>query len=236
MRCPCGDVTGTSSLRQTGQADPNCAVCGGRSEFWAGPSSYSVPDEAGELTDVQTLIQARRGGAIIRGLLVSAEQADQHFDVIGDWRRGEMLISVRHENRIAYRDRLIAIDAQVEFNEILPMPSTSTMALEHYVVEMVHVMSVPDGATAPVRYEEGASFVVQNGALEWLPGQSPAATTRLSIRYSAHPAWIVTTYPHAVRASIVKLRRRGTVTPLGDPQPLPIRAAILLEHLDAERR
>ncbi len=233
--CPCDD-----SNSQTQQPDPNCDECNGTGFYWYGPAG-SVVNEAktGTLTDAQLAVQKKHGGAVIRGFMTQARNSmstpqlkGDAYDTLGGWQWGRLRITVRPENHLGYYDRLTNLDSEIVYTQLASMPTSGSLLTLRYPVIGVSLIK----ATTQ-RYVEGQDFSVIDGDIAFFPGLAPVAGTRLSITYRCHPAWLILTYPHAVRAtSVIRKQKRPLITPgVGNPQNLPIQAEVELEfeHMDS---
>ena len=233
--CPCDDANA-----QTEQPDPNCEQCKGTGFYWYGPPGYVVDEKkTGTLDDVQKAVQAKHGGAIIRAFMARAGRASamrpqlkaDAYDTLGDWMWGRLRVTVRPENHLGYYDRMTNLDSEIVYTQLIKMPTTGdTLTLRYPAID------VDSLTTAATRYVQGQDFYLADGNVVFYSGVAPAATTRFSVGYRCHPAWLVLTYPHAVRAtSVMRKQPRPLLTPAGNPQNLPIQGEVELEfeHMDA---
>lgn len=223
--CPCAGFND-----QTRQPDPTCSRCDGGAVFYFGPKDYAPSKEVGELTDLQKAILAEDGAAVITGVIQRVTHAQDFYDILGNWVRGTMLVTVRPENKIGYYDRLVNLDSEVATSQIV-LAGDPTADLElRYPATVVNTI-VSDDASGGVRYEQGTEFVTVAGKIRWYAALAPAAGTRLSVHYLMHPTWLVVDHPHVLRE--IKRRRDGKPkkTPGGNPTALPLQAAVRLEFL-----
>ena len=94
----------------------------------------------------------------------------------------------------------------------------------------MHVIVVTSVQSSTSDYLEGRDFEVTGGDIVWLAGRAPAAGIQLAAHYTCHPAWILTSYPHVIRATVNDRKPKKPVTsPAGNPQNLPIRGRVQLE-------
>ncbi|MDP6971525.1 MAG: hypothetical protein QF921_08450, partial [Pseudomonadales bacterium] len=230
--CPCARVN-----EQTKQPDPNCPRCNSTGFFYFGPKNYVIPEAAGELDDVQKAVLAKNGGVVIRGVMASAtRERDAHagraWDQIGNWVRGDMRVTVRPENKIGYYDRLVNLDSEVIYTEIVTMPTLASTSTDRPTIKLrypaISVTTVQD--TSGI-YEVDGAFDLYKGDLRWHRAVAPAAETRLAVHYTCHPAWLIMEHPHTIRETTRLRKTKNPKTPFGDPQPLPIQAVVRLEFL-----
>jgi hypothetical protein len=230
MRCPCRATNDQTSL------DPNCPRCL-KTPGWLyfGPANYQPNAFVGQLDSIQQRILAEHGAAVIRGVMTGLRQNADPSTRLGPWFSGEGAVSVRAENVLGHRDRLVDLDGEAPYNEVvevtwsgvgaarLPVPLTT-----RYLPLGINALFDQDGR----RLEQTVDFdLSEAGDLVWRPGRAPAAGTRVGVHYLCHPAWLVNGYPHLLRRTSLLLRNLATTTPLGTPAALPISAVVQLEHL-----
>lgn len=219
MFCPCASIND-----QTQQPDPNCAKCKGLGWFWFGPAGYVVPPAAGTLTPTQQAVVDRNGGAVIRAYMAQATYRQAGYDTLGTWAFGQMHVTVRPENKLGYYDRLLNLDSEIVYSQRVLAGGSSTLQLRYPAITVTSVQS------SSSQYLEGVDFEVVKGDIVWLAGRAPISGTQLAAHYTCHPAWIVTNYPHVIRASTNDRKpKKPVISPAGNPQSLPIRARVELE-------
>ena len=219
MFCPCPSIND-----QTQQPDPNCTKCNGVGWFWFGPNGYTPPPEAGTLDKVQMAVVNRNGGAVIRAYMAEATYRQAGYDRLGTWAFGQMHVTVRPENKLGYYDRLLNLDSEVVFSQRILSGGPGRLQLRYPAINVTSVQS------STTRYEEGRDFTMDGGDIVWMVGRAPEINTQLAAHYTCHPAFIVMSYPHVIRASVNDTRpKRPVLTPAGNPQNLPIRARVQLE-------
>lgn len=228
--CPCTPVN-----TQTDQPDPTCSKCLGRGFFYFGPNNYAPGEEVGKLTPLQESLLGDDGGAVIRGLFTRSTQDQNPYDLIGNWVRGSMFVTVRPENRVGHFDRLINLDSTMVYYEVVEMPATGlVLGLRYRALCVATIQTTTD------RYEQDIDFVVNDsGQIVWHSASAPVAGTRLAVHYEMHPTWLVVEHPHVIRESP---GRKGTCSPearkdypRGRPQALPIQVMVQLEFLAGTR-
>lgn len=220
--CPCGGWND-----QTRQPDPACPRCRGGAVVYFGPKNYTVPENIGQLNALQNAVIAKDGASVIRGFIQRVTQAQDFYDVLGNWVRGTMMVTVRPENKIGYYDRLVNLDSEMCYSEVITYDPASGLVPTRYPVTGVNaIISDQD-----IRYEEDEDFVVTGGVISFLPGSAPAVSVRLSVHYLMHPTWLVIDHPHVLRESQRRKKVTTQSTPIGNPTPLPIQGAVRLEFL-----
>jgi len=224
--CPCEGIND-----QTQQPDPLCTMCSGYGTFYFGPQDYEKSAAVGDLTPLQQLIINRSGAAVIRGAIQRVTQAQEFYDVLGNWARGTMMVTVRSENKLGYYDRLVNIDSEVAYSQKVVVGATPTanIVLRYPAISINNVQAAP--VAGSTRYAQGTDFVAVNGELEWVAGRGPATGARLSVHYLMHPTWLVADVPHVLRESARRRDHKPQTTPLGNPTPLPLQASVRLEFL-----
>lgn len=216
--CPC-----TSVNDQTEQPDPNCSVCEGSGWFYFAPSE-SVSANAGTLSDLQTKVIADKKAGVIRGLMTTGTADFDPYNKIGFWQDGQMMLTVRPENKVGYYDRIINLDDDLVYAETIDATSASQLALR-YPAKQVNLLRSLDTVFVP-----DVNFDLVDGEIRWLTGQ-PASGTKLIAHYLTYPVWLITHHPHIVRSTLVKQKNPNPTTPQGDSIPLAIQAVVKYEFL-----
>ena len=223
-RCPCSPLND-----QTRQPDYNCDLCGGTAWVYFRPKDYAVPDDAGTLTTVQQALVDDNNAAVVRGVVTAITREVEDYDRLGPWVFGSAMVTTRHENKLGHYDKLISLDSELNYTEIITIGDTPTDDLPtRYKATVVNFLMDADGK----RFVEGEEFELSpEGQIRWLTGQNPPAETRLSVHYLMHPTWLIWEHPHAFRETLEKFKKATTVAPAGDPQALPVQALMRLEFL-----
>jgi hypothetical protein len=219
LECPCAPVT-----TQTEQPDPNCDLCNGQGWIYFGAPEAQVLDNYA-LTELQQYMLDSSGGMVIRGLKDSITNKENPVDPIGKWAEGSAHLTVRHENRLGYYDRITSLDSQIVYSEILITDGTAILATRYPAVGVNYLRSVDKV------YTIGVEFQIENGVVTFYSGQIPDANTRLAIHYLCHPVWLVVEHPHASRVTLNKFKTSKPTSPAGDAKQLPIQAMIRYEFL-----
>ena len=158
-------------------------------------------------------------------------QVQDLYDVLGHWVRGTMQVTVRPENKIGYYDRLVNLDSEIPYSQVVSVGADNTADLAlRYLATGVNFIQSSD-ADGAVRYEQGDDFSIVEGKIRWITGRAPAALARLTVHYLMHPTWLVVDHPHVLREAARRRKIPNRISPLGNPTPLPIQAAVRLEFL-----
>lgn len=222
-RCPC---TGPNP-QAPDRAEPDCDLCNGLGFHYFRPHQYvQDPNKIGTLDDTQCALVDRANAVVIKCLMVNALSQPDIYTVLGTWAFGSASCTVRQGNRLGYYDRLIALDDEMVYSEIVEVPDdpTTPIKLRYPAVALNMVRSVD------TVYDE-TSACLDVGDLAWIAGQEPAAGTRLAVHYIARPVWVVMEHTKLNRTSLVKQKKPVTTTPQGDIVLLPQQVMVRLEHL-----
>lgn len=230
IRCPCVPVNA-----QTQQPDPRCERCR-RHPGWTffGPADYFVPAAVGQLDQLQQAVVEHYGASVIRGIMVGLNHRDDEFNKLGIWRFGEGLVTVRPQNVLAYNDRLVDLDSEIAFSEVLEVTYQQNQVVQpttrYPVLALNHALD-----NRGVTYRQGADLILSpKGELRWRSGHAPVAKTRVTLSYLCHAHWRVMDQPHVMRRTQVLTKTKQPTTPLGTPRALPIQAQIKLEQMTEE--
>ena len=224
--CPCRPLD-----TATTQPDPNCAKCGGLGFFWFGPPSYDptatdIVTAIGPLDDVQSAAQARNGGVYIRAYMDEGTSKQEGYDPLVPWARGWATVFVRPENRLGFYDRLVGLDTEIAWAEILKMPAIGLKVVPRYPA--IAVTMIEDESHR--RYMDESHFRLDKGDIVFhTAALAPAAAVHLMVHYLHHPAWMVMEHPNVLRVT-TDLRVKSPPSPSGQRQELPIEARVQLEH------
>jgi len=232
-RCPCRPV-----VEQTEQTDPNCPLCDGKGVFYFGGNQ--AQDLSGYNFDaIQQKIIDDNSPMIIRGIITSIQNQYDPWDRLGNWQSGSLMCTVRPENKLAIYDRLVVLDSEIVYSEVVEADGTNLVPSRYLVTGVNQVRGhTPADATDPndngelVEYlAETDYFLNDSGQIEWHTGKAPVTGTRLALHYSCHPTFLVWEHPHVVRTTLKKFKTDPATlkTPLGDPKHLPVQAMVRYE-------
>lgn len=216
--CPC-----VNNL-QTDQADPTCALCTGSGWFYFKPTD-AVADAVGDLTELQTTLLARYSASVVRGIMSQFDAKRTPWQVVGNWKEGDTQLTVRPENRLAYYDRIVNLDSEIVYAEQFELAAGDTTTLR-YLATGVNLLRSVDTI-----YEPTVDYEVINGDIVWQSGKHPGVGVRVAAHYLTHPVWLVIEHPHVLRTTLRNYKRATSVTPRGDPEPLPMQSKIRFEFL-----
>ncbi len=214
--CPCEPIN-----TQTDQANPNCSLCKGQGWILFKPAFAATDSrKIGDLTALQTKLTTN--AAVVRALMTGLTANKQPYMDIGPRLEGQLMVTMRAQNKLAYYDRLVNLDAVAVYAEIVEVPADSVLKLRY---PAVHVNLLRSEDTV---YSEGTDFSVSAGDIT-VSGIS--TETRLVCHYLTHPSWRIIEHPHNVRLTPVKSKTASPATPAGDPSDLPVQAVAKLEFL-----
>lgn len=215
--CPCRPLD--TSLEQP---NPACKLCDATGYIYYG--SPTPQDLTGEvLTPVQSLLMQQSSGFLIRGLMTSFSKQSSDYDRAGLWERGSSFLTVLFDNKLYFRDRLIALDTDILYRELVKMPAApATTVPLRYIING----GVLFCRSATQVYTPGTDFTVQNGQLVWI-GTRPDAGTPLSISYMTFATYSVSSMAHVVRQQN-EIRGTPSVSPEGAIGKLPLMAQVSL--------
>lgn len=213
--CPCAPINA-----QTKQPDPTCTLCGGTGWLRFIPGTpVLVKNLIGEFDALQTAILGTTGVPIY-GIVTNIDAKDVPYDRIGARLEGVAQISVRHENKLSYYDRLTMLDATMAYSEAIDSDGASTTKAT-YPIRQVNLLR-----SFGTIYAEVTHFNVVNGVIVWVT--PPAKGARLTLHYLLHPVYRVIEHPHASRITQI---RQKTKLQTGTPTHLPVQAIVRLEMM-----
>lgn len=194
-KCPCQPVN-----LQTQQPDPNCSLCSGTGWFLFAPATAVLrKDTVGELDAIQLKI-VNNEAVIIRAIMSGIKAQVQPYDLIGARLEGMAAVTVRHENKLGYYDRLTNLDSTIVYAQIIKADGTNVLET-NYIVRQVHLLR-----SETTVYASGTHYNVVDGEIQWVAGQAPATNTPIAIHYLTHPVWRIVDHPHALRTTPIKFK------------------------------
>lgn len=219
--CPC-----TPLNDQTDQSNPNCVLCEGSGWLKFKPNSFAIDTKiVGDLDALQLKIIGSNS-VVIRGVMSGFNAKDNPYESIGRRLEGTSMVSVRHENKLGYHDRLVNLDSTIPYSQVLEAGDPAVALTLSYPARQINLLR-----SESTLYSEGSDFDLVAGDIVWssaMGANVPDEGTRLACHYDTHPAWRVVEHPHALRLTPVKYK---TTTPGGDPTPLPVQATVKYEFL-----
>ncbi len=223
--CPCRPLDPALE-----QPNPTCTLCDATGYIYYGPSRpQNLAAEA--LTQVQQRMLDRTQGFLIRGLMTSLGKVASDYDRIGVWERGSATLTVLADNKMYFRDRLVALDTECLFREIVKMPSPPDrrLPLRYFVNGGVLLCQSSTQAYVP-----GRDFTVRAGDVLWT-GKRPDAGTPLSMAYMTFATYSVTSLAHVVRQQNDKAGL-PSVSPEGSVGRLPLMAQVAMTFVPHDTR
>ncbi len=172
------------------------------------------------------------GACVIRALVQRIPVDQQPYTPLGPWRTGELHATVRPENKIGYYDRFVLLDSVITYDELIDISGDQDSTVSFDMHLRYRAVNVTGVFTLTQRFNQGADFeVTDQGVIRWYPDCAPVGE-RVSVHYTTHPAFLILNRPHSMRQSAVYRKPKGKrLTPLGDPQELPLQAHLMLEFL-----
>lgn len=217
--CPCEPINA-----QTDQPDPNCELCEGSGWLYFAPSE-PVTTTAGDLTVLQTKVVELFNAGVVRAVMSAGTSEKDPFGRQQNWLEGQMALTVRPENKIAYYDRIINLDSEMTFYEVREAGEDLLLKARYHIITINMLRSVS------TVYVPETDYILEEGKILWLAGKQPTEGTRLLLHYQTFPVWLVQTHPHVIRGTIQKFKNPSPQTPQGDHQALPIQAMVKYEFL-----
>lgn len=138
------------------------------------------------------------------------------------------MVTVRPENRLGYYDKLIGLDSELVYNEVVEAGDpVEPLKLRYPIVALNYLASMTTRYT-PVEFGVNTA-----GAIVWQAGKAPAKGTRLSVHYHTLPFWIVQDHPKSTRTSWTARKKKitETTTQAGDLIDLPVQALVRYDFL-----
>ncbi len=223
-RCPC-----TSVNKQTDQSDPNCPACKGVGWIYFAPADYTVESQgsnAGVMTDAQkAIVTGTSGAVVIRGIMTGIAAFQTAVDKTGPFAEGMATVTVRQENKLGFYDKLINLDSEIAYNQVLKMGKTLALKARYPIVGVNYLASLTKV------FKPDVDFTLELGSIKWAAGHAPKADTLLTLHYLMHPTWIVVEHPRSVRVATIKRKQKVPDSPMGSPVPLPVQAIVKYDFL-----
>lgn len=217
--CPCAPV-----VEQTENPDPNCPLCKGRRWIYFGGNTEQDLSEY-VFTNIQKKIVDDAGAMVIKGLITGIGSQADPWERMGSWVSGTMNLTVRHENKLAYYDKLTILDSEIGYSEILEADGTQYLSARYLMTGINYLRSVSTVFIPDTDYR-----LLDDGRIQWI-ATPPASGTRLAVHYLCHPTFLVIEHPHVIRTTQQLFKTSTPKTPLGDPRSLPIQTLMRYDFL-----
>ena len=218
--CPCQPV-----VTQTEQPDPNCPLCKGSGWHYFGGDTPPDYAQIGTMDEVQKRILEANNAMPIRGVVTALQNEYSPWDKLGNWMAGSMMLTVRHENKIGYYDKLTILESEIIYGETIIADGTDTVHGRYLITGMNYLRSFSRV------FKPDTDFVIEGGDVRFRPGAVPASGTKLSLHYLCHPVVLVVEHPHIIRQTTIKFKTPKPTTPRGDPRGLPIQAMVRYDFI-----
>ena len=220
--CPCSPVVTESK----GMPDPNCDLCGGDGWFYFGGTVPQPAKQIGSLDEIQKALVDNNNAMIIRGIMTSIQNQFSPWDKLGNWMSGSGMVTVRHQNKLGFYDKLIGLDVEIAYAQVIEDYDGGDTLETRYMVTGVNLIRSTDKVYSP-----DSDYHIVKGMVTWYPGRAPNSGTRLAVHYLCHPTWLVVEHPHAARVTSVKFKTANPKTPTGDPRKLPVQALVRYDFI-----
>lgn len=176
----------------------------------------------------------------IRAVVTGARKEEQRHGPAGatEYGRGSIGMTLLPEHLPVYGDRFTLIDSAIVYRETIKRGTGATDTTRYPIATRSHDLAggavsfgvrhlIPANAQGVVdpsgALVEGSDFTVNgDGAIEWI--NAPNEGDRFSVTYYAHPVYIVTNHPHAIRDTYINFKAAAPYH-----QELPIYAELQLE-------
>jgi len=218
--CPCQPV-----VTQTEQPDPNCPLCKGSGWHYFGGGTAPDYAQIGVMDEVQKRIIEANNAMCIRGVVTALQNEYSPWDKLGNWMAGSMMMTVRHENKIGYYDKLTILESEIIYGETIIADGTALLHGRYLITGVNYLRSFSRV------YRPDTDFVIDAGDVRFRPEVVPASGTKLSIHYLCHPVVLVVEHPHIIRQTTVKFKIPNPKTLRGDPRGLPIQAMVRYDFI-----
>jgi len=216
--CPCVPIN-----TQTDQVNPNCTLCRGQGWILFKPAAAVTDTRTiGQLTPLQA--QLASNAAVVRAIMTGLTATKYPYQDIGPRLEGQLNVTMRAENKLAYYDRIVNLDSVAVYAELTETDNTGVLPLR-YPATAVNLLRSESKV-----YVEGTDYTVVAGAVTWATG-AVVSGVRVVCHYLTHPSWRIIEHPHNVRLTQVKAKTASPLTPAGDPSDLPVQAIAKLEFL-----
>jgi len=202
--CPC------RNNEQTDQPDPTCSLCRGYGYLYFLPDpalSASSQDAEGN----PIILNEAQDGVLIWVLMTQLTQDVQVFEKFGEWVFGMARCSAQPQNRLGYRDRLVAVDSEMVWAQLIEADGTNQIQVVgaykgggpiskglRYGLLVVNLLR-----SASTTYQQGVDFTLSEvGGINWM-ATPPDEGTLLTVHGYIHPQWVVMDHVHSVRDTVI---------------------------------
>jgi len=223
--CPCVNNS------QTDQPDPTCTLCKGDAYYYFLPDAALTAGATVDSAGNQITLNDSEDAVLIYALMTSMTQDTQVFEKFGEWVSGMSKVTVQHQNKLGYRDRLISVDSEMTWSQIVEFDGGSEIGivgernktgLRYPYVSINQFRSLDTIYRADIDYR-----LTAGGTIEWIT-TLPTVNTRLSIHGTVRPIWIIVDHVNQYRDTQMK-GSGGLKTQFH--QKLPIQSAAKLDFL-----
>lgn len=229
--CPC------RSNEQTDQPDPTCTLCRGSGRFRFLPERALVSGGA-DAAGNPVVVSAAGDAVMIHGLVMSLSKQPQVYERMGEWLFGTAMLTTQRDNRIAFRDRLEAVDAVMPWSQIVKADGASILSTgkggrdEHALRFRPTAITLLRSVTTVYLPDVDYTLAADGSQIAWLK-TAPQAGVVLSAHYEFHPIWEIVDHVHVARDQYVAFGRGPDVRADKSRQHerMPIQAMMRLSFL-----
>lgn len=200
--CPC------VNNEQTEQPDPVCRLCHGDAYYYFLPDPAVLAGATADAHGNPVVLNPAGDAILIPVLMTSLTQDVQVFEKFGEWIFGMARATTQPGNKLGYRDRLVAVDAEmtwaqvVEYDgsdKIVVVGERSKAGLRYAMITVNQLRSTAQVFKCPDDFT-----LTTQGEIAWQPGKKPPTGTRLALHGVIHPAWIVMDHVNAYRDTFLE--------------------------------
>jgi hypothetical protein len=224
--CPC------RNNEQTDQPDVACDLCKGQGRFYFLPD-VNLENYSTDLFGNPIELSEDKQSLLILALITQVSQDPQIFEKFGEWTFGTIKISVQHQNRIGFRDRIQLLDSIMAWGQLIEYNGAETIEITggydkaglRYPIVDLHILRSTDTI-----FKAGVDFeVTQEGKIRWIKN-APAEDTVLSINYLIRPVYQIIEHVNSFRDTLVAAKRQAANKKMQHTK-LPIHGLAKLDFL-----
>jgi len=160
-------------------------------------------------------------------VILTSLEKDKRFITSPELLLGQTMVTVDSVESLQYRDRIINLDSLIRYSQLVKRQSNSDIdELRFKIFEIENVYRYTNSGELMdienfIDYE-----ITDDNKIKWISSNKPDPNEIYSIRYKTHPSWIVTSFPHIIRATTTRFLK-----PHESPENLPLQGIAKLEFL-----
>lgn len=171
----------------------------------------------------------RHSSQAIQGIATSSEGEEINGEY-GVLRAEEIKFSLEPEHLPSYGDRFTLTNSVILWREVLEVNAQGKVETSKPIitrtlnllngdtdVNVVYIHKTTLDGVAPIdgQIPEGDFILDANGLIEFTnPANAPDVGTKISVAYYANPTYIVISYPHTIRDTMVRFQQNEIPTPM----------------------